>query len=47
MMYADLHIHTNYSDGVHEITEVFTLAKEAGLHTIAICDHDTVFHFRK
>lgn len=45
MMYADLHIHTNYSDGVHEITEVFTLAKEAGLHTIAICDHDTVFHF--
>ena len=47
MMYADLHIHTNYSDGVHDVAEVFKMAEDTGLQTIAICDHDTVFHFSK
>lgn len=45
MVYADLHVHTAYSDGTHAIEEVVQLAKEKGIHTIAICDHDTIFHY--
>lgn len=44
MVYADLHVHTNHSDGTREIEEVLKLAKEKGIHTIAITDHDTVNH---
>ena len=45
MVYADLHMHTVYSDGVHEIEEVIALAKEKGIRAVAVCDHDTVFHY--
>jgi 3',5'-nucleoside bisphosphate phosphatase len=41
-MPADLHIHTNYSDGIYTPEEIVRKAKEAGLTTIAITDHDTV-----
>ena len=27
MVYADLHVHTNYSDGTHSIEEVIRLAR--------------------
>lgn len=47
MPYADLHMHTAYSDGVKTIEEVVSLARQKGLHTIAITDHDTVFHYEK
>lgn len=47
MVYADLHMHTVYSDGVHEIEEVIALAKEKGIRAVAVCDHDTVFHFEQ
>lgn len=40
-MSADLHIHTNCSDGTQSPEKVVELAKEAGLKTIAITDHDT------
>lgn len=40
--YADLHIHTTASDGVHSPREVVAMAKEAGLSAIAVTDHDTV-----
>lgn len=43
MIYADLHMHTNYSDGLYEPEKVFMNAKEKGLGCIAICDHDTFF----
>ena len=43
-MYADLHIHTYYSDGIHSPKEIFEFAKEHGVHTIAITDHDTTDH---
>lgn len=46
-MYADLHMHTNYSDGVFEIEEVIKKAKYAGLKCIAITDHDTFSHYSK
>lgn len=45
MVYADLHIHTAYSDGVCSIEEVVKLAKENHIEVIAISDHDTIFHY--
>lgn len=47
MIYADLHVHTNHSDGICEIAEVISMAKEKGLHALAITDHDTVNQFDK
>ncbi|MFC1517284.1 PHP domain-containing protein [Candidatus Margulisiibacteriota bacterium] len=41
-MAADLHIHTNYSDGFLSPQKVVEVAKKVGLKTIAITDHDTV-----
>ncbi|MFA5383243.1 MAG: PHP domain-containing protein [Eubacteriales bacterium] len=38
---ADLHIHTNASDGVESPAQVVYLAKTAGLKAIAITDHET------
>jgi len=40
--YADLHVHTFYSDSTFSPEEVVSCAKEKGLVAIAICDHDTV-----
>jgi len=41
-MPADLHVHSNLSDGTHSPEEVVDLAFEAGLKTIALTDHDNV-----
>lgn len=41
-MKTDLHIHTNYSDGVFSPEKVVDAALEAGLEAIAITDHDNV-----
>ncbi|MFT3716053.1 MAG: PHP domain-containing protein [Gordonia sp. (in: high G+C Gram-positive bacteria)] len=38
---ADLHTHTEYSDGTDSIAEWFAAARAAGLTTIALTDHDT------
>ncbi|MGN1398489.1 MAG: PHP domain-containing protein [Erysipelotrichaceae bacterium] len=45
MVYADLHCHTNYSDGVHSLEEVFKFQSEKNTKVVAITDHDTVFHY--
>jgi predicted metal-dependent phosphoesterase TrpH len=37
----DLHVHTVYSDGTLSPREVLFLARERGLATVAITDHDT------
>jgi 3',5'-nucleoside bisphosphate phosphatase len=37
----DLHTHTHYSDGTFEPRESIALARERGLETIAVTDHDT------
>src|SRR3989338_7201796 len=42
MKYADLHVHTNYSDSTFTPEEVVSLAGKKGLAAIAICDHDCV-----
>jgi len=41
-MPADLHIHTNFSDGLLSPEDMVRQAKKAGLTTIAVTDHDTV-----
>ncbi len=40
--FADLHTHTNFSDGTFSPQEVIRLAKQSNLYAIAITDHDTV-----
>ncbi len=45
MIYADLHVHTNHSDGTESIETVFKRAKEKGIQVVAITDHDTVNHY--
>ena len=42
MKYADLHVHTSYSDSTFSPEEVISCAKEKNLSAIAICDHDSV-----
>lgn len=42
MKYADLHIHTRFSDGTFTPAEVVKQAQRKGLSCIAITDHDTV-----
>ena len=43
----DLHIHTNFSDGISSPEEVVRYAKKIGLDGIAITDHDTVKGMKK
>ena len=40
-MAFDLHIHSTYSDGTLTPLEIIQLARESGLKTIALTDHDT------
>lgn len=42
MKYADLHVHTDFSDGTFTPEEVVRCARDKGLSSIAICDHDCV-----
>ncbi|MDD5449227.1 MAG: PHP domain-containing protein [Candidatus Omnitrophica bacterium] len=39
---ADLHIHTQFSDGTFSPQEVIQYASKIGLACIAICDHDVI-----
>jgi predicted metal-dependent phosphoesterase TrpH len=39
---ADLHVHTNFSDGTFSPEEVIQYAAKIGLNCIAICDHDVL-----
>lgn len=42
MKYADLHIHSSYSDGYLSPEEIVNLAKKKGIKCISITDHDTI-----
>ena len=44
-MKADLHIHSNHSDGTNTVKELINLAKDKNLDIIAITDHDTINGF--
>lgn len=41
-MPADLHIHSSFSDGTNSPEELVQLAKDVGLTTISITDHDGI-----
>lgn len=41
-MYADLHVHSTYSDGTDTPAELLGMASAAGIRVLAISDHDTV-----
>jgi 3',5'-nucleoside bisphosphate phosphatase len=41
-MLADLHVHSNASDGTDPPAEVMRRAEQAGLDAVALTDHDTV-----
>ncbi|MCS7240436.1 MAG: PHP domain-containing protein [Candidatus Bipolaricaulota bacterium] len=40
--WADLHLHTRWSDGTQTLLELLARAKSLGLQTVAITDHDTI-----
>lgn len=40
--WADLHLHTRWSDGTQTLAELLARTKEAGLAAIAVTDHDTI-----
>ena len=42
MIRADLHIHSNFSDGSDNINELYENIKTSGLKVFALTDHDTV-----
>jgi predicted metal-dependent phosphoesterase TrpH len=42
MMFADLHLHTNFSDGTYTPEELAGHAHRHGLSVVALTDHDTV-----
>jgi 3',5'-nucleoside bisphosphate phosphatase len=42
MKFADLHLHTNFSDGTWTPEDLVLQAQKSGLSCIAVTDHDTV-----
>lgn len=40
--WADLHLHTKWSDGTQTLAELIARAKALGLNAIAVTDHDTI-----
>ncbi|MFA5146343.1 MAG: PHP domain-containing protein [Candidatus Omnitrophota bacterium] len=42
MKYADLHVHTFYSDSTFSPEEVVSCAVEKKIDAVAICDHDSI-----
>jgi hypothetical protein len=42
IMFADLHLHTHFSDGTYSPEEVAALGKKFDLSALALTDHDTV-----
>src|SRR5712675_1151310 len=41
-MFADLHLHTNFSDGTYTPEELVAHGKRHGLAAMALTDHDTL-----
>jgi predicted metal-dependent phosphoesterase TrpH len=41
-MFADLHLHTHFSDGTYSPEELVTEARRHGLSALALTDHDTI-----
>ena len=41
-MFADLHLHTNFSDGTYTPEQLAGHAKRCGFQAVALTDHDTM-----
>ena len=41
-MYADLHVHSQYSDGTLNIKEIVAKAQSLNITLLSICDHNTI-----
>lgn len=46
-MYADLHIHSNYSDGTNSPKELVEMAKRNNVSALALTDHDSIDGIRE
>ena len=46
-MFADIHAHSNASDGSCTPSELVSLAKEKGLSGLSITDHDTILAYQE
>ena len=46
-MRADMHVHTNASDGLQTPEEAVAAAKAVGLDALSVTDHDTVYNSAK
>jgi len=42
MAYADMHIHSKYSDGSHSPEEIVRIAKASNVSLISVCDHNLI-----
>ena len=42
MKYADLHIHSSYSDGAYTPEEIIDIARKNEVKYISITDHDSI-----
>jgi predicted metal-dependent phosphoesterase TrpH len=42
MMFADLHLHTNFSDGTYAPEELAAFGRQHGLAAMSLTDHDTI-----
>ena len=47
MKYANLHMHSIYSDGIYTPEELCALAKGKGFRAVALTDHETVLGVEK
>ena len=46
-MFADMHIHSQYSDGTLNIQEIVKKAKAQNISLISVCDHNTIEAYQK
>ena len=46
-IYANMHTHSNHSDGGYEPWELARAAKKEGYGAVALTDHDTVTGYRE
>ena len=47
MKKVDLHIHTQYSDGMLTLEEILQRATELRIQELAITDHDTIINLQR
>ncbi len=41
-MFVDMHVHSHFSDGTFTPEQIGVIARQVGLHAVALTDHDTI-----